>query len=64
MIWTANVRQDKYVELVKELISREEKPAPEFRLNPDISDFYDFTRNDVELIGYEHGEQIEIPVAV
>ncbi|MBQ7556726.1 MAG: thymidylate synthase [Lachnospiraceae bacterium] len=55
---------DRHVELVKELISREEKPAPEFRLNPDISDFYDFTRNDVELIGYEHGEQIEIPVAV
>ncbi|MCR5303844.1 MAG: thymidylate synthase [Lachnospiraceae bacterium] len=56
---------DRHVPLIKELISREEKPAPEFRLNPDKHDFYEFTRDDVELIGYEYGEQIkDIPIAI
>ena len=51
--------------LVKELISREPHPAPDFWLNPDIKDFYQFTRNDVRLDNYETGPQItNIPIAV
>ena len=39
--------------------------APMFWLNPDIKDFYQFTRDDVALIDYETHEQIKnIPVAV
>lgn len=56
---------DRHIPLVEELISREEHPAPAFWLNPEKHDFYSFTREDVKLIGYEHGEQIkDIPVAV
>ncbi|MCR4806319.1 MAG: thymidylate synthase [Lachnospiraceae bacterium] len=55
---------DRHVELVKELISRPTYDAPEFWLNPEVRDFYDFTKDDVKLEGYKFGEQITIPVAV
>ena len=56
---------DRHIPIIKELISREEYPTPEFWLNPDIHNFYDFTKDDVKLINYEHGPQIKnIPVAV
>ena len=56
---------DRHVPLVEELISREPYPAPKFWLNPEIKDFYQFTRDDVKLIDYETGPQItNIPVAI
>lgn len=56
---------DRHIPIIEELIKREPKAAPKFWLNPDIHDFYDFTRNDVKLEGYEFGPQIEnIPIAV
>lgn len=56
---------DRHIPLVKELISRETYDAPVFRLNPDIKDFYQFTRNDFTLENYTTGPQIEnIPIAV
>ena len=56
---------DRHVELVKELITRQQHPAPKFWLNPEIRDFYQFTRDDVKLIDYQTHDQIKnIPVAV
>ncbi|MCD8132450.1 MAG: thymidylate synthase [Clostridiales bacterium] len=56
---------DRHIPLVQELITREPYPAPTFWLNPDIRDFYKFTRDDVKLIDYVTGPQItNIPVAV
>lgn len=56
---------DRHVPLVEELIGREPFPAPKFWLNPEITDFYAFTADDVKLIDYETHEQIRnIPVAV
>ena len=56
---------DRHVPLIKELIQRETYPAPEFWLNPEVKDFYQFTRDDVKLEHYVTGPQIEnIPVAV
>ena len=56
---------DRHVPMIEELIKREPLPAPEFWLNPEVKDFYDFTRDDVKLIDYETHEQIKnIPVAV
>ncbi|MCR5602346.1 MAG: thymidylate synthase [Lachnospiraceae bacterium] len=55
---------DRHVELVKELIERPVYDAPKFWLNPDVKDFYEFTKDDVKLIDYKCGEQITIPVAV
>lgn len=55
---------DRHVELVKELISRPAYDAPRFWINPDVKDFYDFTKDDVRVEDYKFGEQITIPVAV
>ncbi|MDE5782620.1 MAG: thymidylate synthase [Lachnospiraceae bacterium] len=56
---------DRHIPLVKELIERKQHPAPEFWINPDIKNFYDFTVDDVRLDNYETGPQIKnIPVAV
>ncbi|MCR5419745.1 MAG: thymidylate synthase [Lachnospiraceae bacterium] len=55
---------DRHVDLVKELISRPVYDAPTFWINPEIKDFYDFTKEDVRVDGYKFGEQITIPVAV
>jgi thymidylate synthase len=56
---------DKHIPLVKELITREPYPAPIFHINKEITNFYDFTVDDVWLENYETGPQIKnIPVAV
>ena len=56
---------DRHVDISKELISRPQYPAPKVTLNPDITDFYDFTPEDVIVENYQHGEQVRnIPVAV
>ena len=56
---------DRHIPHIKELISREPLPAPAFWLNPEIKDFYQFTRHDVRLDGYETHPQItNIPIAV
>jgi len=55
---------DRHVELVKELIKRPAYPAPVFKMNPEIRDFYKFTVDDFSLENYVTGEQIKIPVAV
>ncbi len=56
---------DRHIPLVKELISREPLPAPDFWLNPEITDFYQFTPEDVRLENYQTHPQIKnIPVAV
>lgn len=56
---------DRHVPIIKELIAREPKCAPAFWLNPEIMDFYAFSRNDVRVEGYETGPQItDIPIAV
>ncbi len=56
---------DRHIPLVKELIGRETYPAPKFWLNPEVKDFYQFTRDDVRLEDYVTGPQVaNIPVAV
>jgi thymidylate synthase len=56
---------DRHIPLVEELITRETHPAPKVHLNPEITDFYDFTPDDVIVEDYVTGPQIKnIPVAV
>ncbi len=56
---------DRHVPMVEELISRPVFAAPKFWLNPEIKDFYEFTKDDVRLDDYEYGPPIgKIPVAV
>ena len=56
---------DRHLPVIEELIKRETYPAPVFKMNPDIKNFYDFTLDDFALENYQKGEQIKgIPVAV
>ena len=56
---------DRHIPIVKELIEREQYPAPKFWINPDVKDFYQFTTDDIKLIDYVTGEQIkDIPIAI
>ena len=56
---------DRHVEIVRELISRPQHAAPCVSLNPEVTDFYAFTTDDLLVEGYEHGPQVKnIPIAV
>jgi len=56
---------DRHVPLIKELIGRTTYPAPKFRLNEKIKNFYDFTVSDVIIYDYWSNPQItDIPVAI
>ncbi len=56
---------DRHIPIIEELIARQTYDAPVFHLNPDVDDFYRFTRNDVSLDNYVTGPQVlNIPVAI
>ena len=56
---------DRHVELVRELLDRPEHPAPKVSLNPEITDFYAFTTDDLIVEDYVTEPQIKnIPVAI
>ncbi|MCI8349376.1 MAG: thymidylate synthase [Firmicutes bacterium] len=56
---------DRHVPVVEELIKRPQFPAPKFRLNPDVKNFYDFTVDDLIIEDYQKNPQVlNIPVAV
>ena len=56
---------DRHIPIIEELICRPQYEAPKLWLNPEIHDFYDFTKDDVRLDDYTYGPQItNIPVAV
>ncbi len=56
---------DRHIPIVKELITRPQYPAPKFRLNPDVKDFYQFTKDDIIIEDYKKNPQIlNIPIAI
>lgn len=56
---------DKHVPIIKEMLSREQFPAPTVSLNPEITNFYDFTTDDLKVENYQKNPQIKnIPIAV
>ena len=56
---------DRHVDIVRELIERPQYPAPRVSLNPDVTNFYDFTTDDLIVEDYSHGPQIKnISIAV
>lgn len=55
---------DRHVELVEQLIEQTSLDAPQLVINPAVSNFYDFTVNDIRLENYEfHKFAHRIPVA-
>ena len=56
---------DRHVPLVEQLLEREPYPVPEFYVNPEVKNFYDFTVDDFRLKNYRYHEFREkIPVAI
>ena len=56
---------DRHVPVIEELIKNEPKSAPKFIIDPEVKDFYAFTRDSFRVEGYEYSEFTgKIPVAV
>lgn len=56
---------DRHVPMIETMLAREEYPAPVVRLNPEVKDFYQFTKDDLIIENYRYGEQIQnIPIAI
>lgn len=56
---------DRHIPIIQELISRPTYPAPDFYINPNITDFYQFKVEDFELKNYKYGPRVkDIPVAI
>jgi thymidylate synthase len=55
---------DRHIEPLKQQLKREPYPAPKLWINPEITNFYDFTPDDFKLIDYKHHPKIEMEVAI
>ena len=56
---------DRHVPAIEEIIRNEPKPAPRFVIDPEVKDFYAFTRDSFRMEGYVYSEFTgKIPVAV
>ncbi len=56
---------DRHIPIVEEVIKNEQFPAPKFEINPDIKDFYAFTKDDFKLVDYQAcTKKYDIPVAI
>ena len=56
---------DRHIDLVKEVMAKPQHPAPKLKVDPSITNFYDFTVDSFELVDYEF-EKLgkKIPVAI
>ena len=56
---------DRHVPAIEEIIRNTPKKAPKFIIDPDVKDFYAFTRDSFRMEGYEYSDFTgKIPVAV
>lgn len=65
VINNAHIYENHAKALTKQLERKEEAyEAPTLWINPDITDFYDFTIDDIKLIDYKYHEKLKMEVAV
>ena len=56
---------DRHIPIVKEIIEHEQYDAPEFWINPEVKDFYQFTLDDFKVRNYKCCDtKYNIPVAI
>jgi len=53
-----------HLEQVTTQLSRKPYPLPVMKINPDVTNIFDFTFEDFELVGYECHSPIKAPIAV
>lgn len=56
---------DRHVHIVEEILKNPQYPAPTFKMNKDIKNFYDFTVDDFELENYQYtklDKKIEVAI--
>ena len=53
-----------HLEQTELLLSREPRPLPQMKLNPDIKDIFGFSYEDFELLNYDPHPHIKAAVAV
>lgn len=56
---------DRHVQIIESILENPQKPAPKLVIDPEVKDFYSFTKNSLSLPGYEYNELgVKIPIAV
>ena len=56
---------DRHVPIIEKMLEKEERDAPKFRIDPSVTDFYQFTRDSFSLEGYDPQPfEDKIPVAI
>ncbi len=53
-----------HLEQVEIQLARDPYPLPQMRLNPEVTDLFDFRYEDFELVNYQHHPHIKAPIAV
>lgn len=56
---------DRHIPIVEEILKNPQYPAPTFKMNKNVKDFYDFTVDDFELVDYKYtklDKKIEVAI--